>query len=123
MTARGQAEGEGMKVQVIKQDQLPLSNIAHELVGADHGGVGLCIIFVDAPPGGGPSLHKHPYEEVFITLEGEATFIADGEKVPVRPGNIVIVPPDTPHSFTNSGDGPLRQIDIHVSPTFQTEWL
>jgi hypothetical protein len=23
----------------------------------------------------------------------------------------------------NSGDGPLRQLDIHLSPTFDTEWL
>jgi hypothetical protein len=23
----------------------------------------------------------------------------------------------------NSGDGPLRQIDIHLNPTFETTWL
>ena len=112
-----------MNVQVIKQDQLPLSNIAHELVGADHGGVGVCVLFVDAPPGGGPSLHKHPYEELFITLEGEATFVAGDDELVAGAGDVVIVPPDTPHSFKNSGDGPLRQIDVHVSPSFSTEWL
>jgi hypothetical protein len=26
------------------------------------------------------------------------------------------------HGFVNSGDGSLRQIDIHVSPSFDTEW-
>jgi|SRR5438477_13208636 len=108
---------------VLKQDQLPLSNIARELVGADHGDVGICIIFVDAPPGSGPSLHKHPYEEVFITLEGQATFVADDEEAKVGPGDVVIVPADTPHAFTNSGEGRLRQIDIHVSPSFKTDWL
>ena len=108
---------------VLKQDQLPLSNIARELVGADHGDVGICIIFVDAPPGSGPSLHKHPYEEVFITLEGQATFVADDEEVKVGPGDVVILPADTPHAFTNSGEGRLRQIDIHVSPSFKTDWL
>ena len=41
----------------------------------------------------------------------------------VGAGEIAIVPPDTPHRFVNSGDGPLRQIDIHVSPSFSTEWL
>ena len=58
----------------IRIDDLPLSNIAREFVGADHGDVGVCVILVDAPPGRGPSLHRHPYEEVFITLEGQATF-------------------------------------------------
>jgi mannose-6-phosphate isomerase-like protein (cupin superfamily) len=114
---------EKTRIQVIKQDELPLSNIARELVGADHGGVGVCIIFVDAPPGAGPSLHKHPYEEVFITLQGEATVVAAEEEIQVRAGDVVIVPADTPHAFTNSGDEPLRQIDIHLSPAFRTDWL
>ena len=114
---------ENVSIQVVKQDRLPLSNIARELVGADHGGVGVCVIFVDAAPGAGPNLHKHPYEEVFITLEGEAAFVGGDTEVRVGPGDIVIVPADTPHAFTNAGEGRLRQIDIHVSPTFSTEWL
>jgi mannose-6-phosphate isomerase-like protein (cupin superfamily) len=108
-----------MDLQVIKQHQLP----ARELVGADHGGAGVCVIFVDAPPGAGPSLHMHPYEELFIVLEGEATFVAGNNEVRARAGDIVIVPPDTPHAFTSSGEQRLRQIDIHVSATFSTEWL
>jgi mannose-6-phosphate isomerase-like protein (cupin superfamily) len=108
-----------MDVQIIKRDQLR----AHELVGRDQGGAGVCVIFVDAPPGDGPSLHKHPYEEVFITLEGQATFVVRDEEIVAEADDIVIVPPDTPHGFTNSGQGPLRQINIHVSPTFSTEWL
>jgi mannose-6-phosphate isomerase-like protein (cupin superfamily) len=110
-------------VQLIKKRALPLSTIARELVGADHGGVGVCIIFVDAAPGEGPSLHTHPYEEIFITLEGEATVVANDQTLSIGPGDIVIVPPRTPHGFTNSGSVPLRQIDIHVSAAFSTEWL
>jgi mannose-6-phosphate isomerase-like protein (cupin superfamily) len=112
-----------MDVQLIKQSALPLSSIAHEFVGADRGGVGVCIIFVDAAPGEGPRLHKHPYEEIFITLSGEATFVVDDQELQVGPDDIVIVPPHTAHRFTNSGAVPLRQIDIHVSPAFSTEWL
>jgi len=41
----------------------------------------------------------------------------------VRAGEIVIVPANTPHRFTNTGNGPLRQIDIHVNSRFETEWL
>jgi mannose-6-phosphate isomerase-like protein (cupin superfamily) len=108
---------------VINREELPFSNIAHELEGADHGGVALCLIFVDAPPGRGPSLHKHGYDEVFITLEGEATVIAGDEERVVGPGDIAIVPAGVPHRFVNSGEGPLRQIDIHLSARFGTEWL
>ncbi len=51
------------------------------------------------------------------------TFTVDTATVDVTAGHIVIVPPNTPHKFVNSGDGPLRQIDIHHSPRFITEWL
>lgn len=108
---------------LIKLSDLPLSNIAHELVGDDHGGVGVCIIFVDAPPGRGPSLHKHPYDEVFIVQEGEGTFVVGDEEMRLGAGDIAVIPAGTPHSFSNTGDGPLKQIDIHVSSGFSTEWL
>jgi mannose-6-phosphate isomerase-like protein (cupin superfamily) len=110
-------------VSVIRQEDLPWSAIARELVGEEHGGLGLCILFVDAQPGQGPGLHKHPYEEVFIVQEGRGTFVIGDEEIEVGAGEIAIVAPDTPHRFVNSGDGPLRQIDIHVSPSFSTEWL
>jgi quercetin dioxygenase-like cupin family protein len=112
-----------MDVQLLKQADLPLSNIATELVGADHGGVGVCIIFVDAPPGRGPGPHTHPYEEILIVTEGEATFVVSGDEFVARAGDIAIIPPDTSHAFKNTGDGPLRQIDIHVSASFSTTWL
>ena len=38
-------------------------------------------------------------------------------------GEIVVVPAGQWHGFVNSGEGPLRQLDIHVSASFHTEWL
>jgi quercetin dioxygenase-like cupin family protein len=107
---------------VISRDQLPWSAIAHELVGAEHG-IDITILFVDAPPGRGPSLHRHPYAEVLIVQEGEATFTLGEEEREVRAGDIVVAHANQPHAFVNTGDGPLRQIDIHLSPSFSTEWL
>jgi mannose-6-phosphate isomerase-like protein (cupin superfamily) len=106
----------------VRIQDLPFSNIAHELVGEDHD-VDACIIFVDAPPGCGPSLHKHPYAEIFIVQEGEGIFTVGDEQRQAGAGEVLIVAAETPHAFTNTGDGPLRQIDIHLSRTFQTEWL
>ena len=108
---------------VIRQDELPWSAIAHEFVGEDHDGVGLCILFVDAAPGQGPGLHKHFYDAVFIVQEGRGMFILGEEEVEVGAGEIVVARADTPHRFVNTGDGHLRQVDIHVSASFATEWL
>lgn len=107
---------------MIRLGELPWSEIAHELVGADHD-LDVTILFVDAEPGRGPALHRHPYAEVFIVQEGQATFTLDGETVHARPGDILVARPNQPHAFVNSGSGPLRQVDIHLSPTFNTEWL
>ena len=108
-----------MNVQVIKRSALP----ERQLAGADHGGAGVSLIFVDNAPGRGPAQHTHPYEEVFITLEGEATFTVDGEQIVAGPDDVVIVPGGTPHGFTNTGDGRLRMVNIHVNPVFDTTWL
>jgi quercetin dioxygenase-like cupin family protein len=55
-------------------------------------------------------------------LEGGATFRgADGE-VEVSAGQVVVVPAGEAHGFTASGDG-SRQVNIHVSTRFVTEWI
>ena len=87
------------------------------------GEVPLSVIFVDAPPGSGPTLHRHPYPEVFIVQEGTATYTVGEATFTVRGGQVAIAPTGMPHKFTNSGDGPLRQIDIHCNDRFVTEWL
>jgi len=83
---------------------------------------GMSFIVVNAPPGGGPKLHRHPYEEVFMVQEGNATFTAGEETIEVSGGQVV-VPAGVPHKFVNSGTGRLRQLDIHASDRFVTEWL
>lgn len=91
--------------------------------GYQFGDTNLSFLWVDLSPGDGPRLHEHPYEEVFIVLEGRATFTVGSQTIEAAPGNILIAPANTPHKFINSGEGPLRQIDIHASKRFITEWL
>lgn len=112
-----------MSIQFLKQADLPSSNFSRELVGDDVGGVPACVIFVAAEPGRGPSLHKHPYAELFFVLEGEATFSDGADTRLVGAGDVVIVPPEQPHAFVNSGDTALRQIDVHLNGRFVTDWL
>jgi mannose-6-phosphate isomerase-like protein (cupin superfamily) len=88
-----------------------------------HLGAGVSFIVVDAPPGSGPKLHRHPYEEVFVVQEGSATFTAGDETIEVKGGQVVVVPAGVAHKFVNSGNGRLRQVDIHASERFVTEWL
>jgi mannose-6-phosphate isomerase-like protein (cupin superfamily) len=74
-------------------------------------------------PGLGPGLHRHPYPEVFVTLEGDALFTVGDEEFTLHAGQIAIAPANTPHKFVSTGDVPLRQVDIHASGTMVQEEL
>jgi hypothetical protein len=55
--------------------------------------------------------------------EGSATFTAGDEEIEVSGNQVVVVPAGLPHTFMNSGTERLRQVDIHASERFVTEWL
>jgi mannose-6-phosphate isomerase-like protein (cupin superfamily) len=107
---------------VVDMADLARGEDANEFQGFRHG-VGVSFIVVEAPPWGGPRLHRHPYEEVFVVQEGTATFTAGDEIIEARGGQVVVVPAGVAHKFVNSGTGRLCQIDIHASERFITEWL
>ena len=109
-------------MEILSFDQLRNANNSLEFEGADHGDTGVSFFLVNAAPGRGPSLHRHDYPEVFIVLEGEAMFCGGEGEREVSAGHIVIVPPGEPHGFTATGEG-SRQVNIHVSPRFVTEWI
>ena len=104
---------------VVERDELRDA----ELRGSEYGEVNVSLIFVDVGPGEGPRLHRHAYEEIFIMLEGQSRFTVGAHTVEARAGQILIVRAGAPHKFVNAGEGRLRQIDIHPSGTFVTEWL
>ncbi|HEU5349901.1 MAG TPA: cupin domain-containing protein [Ktedonobacterales bacterium] len=108
---------------ILHRDDLPQVLGNYEFEGYLHGDSSVSFIWVDQPPGHGPRLHKHPYEEIFILLEGRGRYTVGTETLEATAGQIIVVPPNTPHKFINSGEGQLRQIDIHASKQFITEWL
>ena len=92
-------------------------------VGDDHGGVPVSSILDRSEPGGGPALHRHPYDEVWVVEEGQATFTAGKRRLAAGPGTVVVVRAGTPHKFLNTGTTPVRMVCIHTSSRMQTEWL
>ncbi len=119
-------EGEGNrgpgKARIIDLADPGYGDCANEVQGHNHNAT-VSIIVIDAPPGGGPKLHRHPYEEVFVVQQGSVTFTAGDETIEATGGQVVVVPAGVAHKFTNSGTGRLRQVDIHASERFVTEWL
>jgi quercetin dioxygenase-like cupin family protein len=62
-----------------------------------------------AEPGARVPTHFHPHiEERFEVLEGEFTFKVNGKRQRAVPGDRLVVPPGTRHSFENTGAGVSR---------------
>ena len=107
-------------IHVINKDELPYGTIAHKFEGHRYGDVDVSFFLVDSPPGGGAVLHTHPYEEIFVTLEGNATFTVGDDTIEVSAGQIVVAPAGVPHKFAHSGRGPIRPGDFHSRGRPQT---
>jgi mannose-6-phosphate isomerase-like protein (cupin superfamily) len=85
---------------------------------------GVAIIFNQTDEVGyGVKLHRHPYAETFIVRGGHVRFTLGEKTILASAGDIVVAPANVPHSFENIGPDRLEMIDIHASPTFQTDWL
>jgi mannose-6-phosphate isomerase-like protein (cupin superfamily) len=91
--------------------------------GFQYGETHVSFFLIDASPGEGPSLHAHPYEEIFIVQAGQITLTVGDAIIEATGGQIVIAPAGIPHKFVSSGKTPLRSINIHPSSRMITEWL
>ena len=76
----------------------------------------------------GTKLHKHDYDgndydEIVYIIEGRSKWKVGDQEREATAGDVLLVRAGEAHKFVNSGDGPLRQFDIHLNPTFETTWL
>jgi uncharacterized cupin superfamily protein len=59
--------------------------------------------------------HYHlAQEEMFVILVGEGTLRVAGERVPVRAGDVIVIPPgpEYPHHLINTGSVPMKYLSI-----------
>ena len=77
------------------------------------------IIETAPPPGAGPALHEHDFDEAFYILEGTLTFQLRDELVEVGPGEMTFAPRGVPHTFANLSDAPARQLIVCTPAGFE----
>lgn len=69
------------------------------------GGMGSSIEVFDTsgPEGAGPPPHRHPWEEIYVVVEGELDVTIDGDEPRrVGPGGVVHIPANLGHSYRNA---------------------
>lgn len=107
----------------LRRADLPHRGSSHQFVGADLGGVGVSAYLFHGVPGSGPGPHRHPYDEIQFIQAGRGRWVVNGETFEAGAGDILVIKAGEVHSFTCTGDDPLVQVDVHVSPHFIQENL
>jgi quercetin dioxygenase-like cupin family protein len=92
-----------------------------KLSGAQTNGL-MVVALSSTPPGGGPPPHRHQNEdEMFLVVEGNVRFLANGQWTqPLAPGSIVYTQRGAVHTFQNVGDTVSRQWLIVTPSGFET---
>jgi quercetin dioxygenase-like cupin family protein len=93
---------EGQRVQVLG-DHVTIKVASNESPN------GQAIVSVEVPPGSGtPCVTHAKEEEVYYLIEGELLMHTPTEKHLLQPGDMVHLPPLTPHGYRNPGERPAR---------------
>jgi mannose-6-phosphate isomerase-like protein (cupin superfamily) len=57
--------------------------------------------------------HRHSCGEVFVVYEGRGIYTVDETEIVAQPGDMVIIPPHTWHSFRPDDDAGLRHVAVY----------
>ncbi len=63
----------------------------------------------------GPHLH-HGFEECIYVLKGQGVTVAESGEIPLKPGDIVLIPPNEKHMTRNTGTEPLVLLCFFPEP-------
>jgi mannose-6-phosphate isomerase-like protein (cupin superfamily) len=63
----------------------------------------------------GPHLH-HGYEECIFVLKGEGRTVSESGELALKPGDVVLVPPEEKHLTRNTGSEPLVLLCFFPTP-------
>jgi mannose-6-phosphate isomerase-like protein (cupin superfamily) len=107
--ARDLGRSDGGSFHLVQRDQLRLGEVS----------IGIS----DNPPGMGESgmTHRHSCGEVFVVYAGRGIYTVDETEIVAEPGDMVVIPPNTWHSFRPAGDEPLRHVAVYDTGTVDIE--
>jgi quercetin dioxygenase-like cupin family protein len=85
---------------------------------SDSTGGAFSMVYHTAPPGHATPYHLHHVEdEAFYVLDGEFTFVRDGEKTILGPGGYIFLPRGIPHGIRCSGSAPSTMLILAMPGT------
>ncbi|MFC2016553.1 cupin domain-containing protein [Chloroflexota bacterium] len=63
-------------------------------------------------PSAQPNLHQHPHEQLTYIVEGTCRFELGDEVLDMVAGDVILIPPDVPHSLEVTSKEPVLNLDV-----------
>lgn len=82
------------------------------LISKEDGAENFAMRMFELEPDGHTPLHTHSQEHEVFVLEGQGTFVFEGQNHPFAAEYVIFVPPNKEHQFLNTGNSLLRMLCI-----------
>ena len=95
-------------------DDIPVLNPRVGIVQRVFRGSGVCVSFAELHPNMKPGPHSHPWEQLFVLLEGRVTLHVGDQVFDMKKGSFVRIPPNVVHYSEppKPEDGVALNLDI-----------
>ena len=80
------------------------------LISKEDGAENFAMRMFELQPGGHTPLHTHPHEHEVFAVEGQGTFVFEGQEYEFGSEHVIFVPPGKEHRFKNTGNSVLRML-------------
>lgn len=70
---------------------------------------------------GGPDNRHRGADQWLFVVSGLGVAVVEGERVELREGTLVLIRRGERHEFRNTGEVPLRTLNVYVPPAY-TDW-
>ena len=78
------------------------------LISKETGAPNFAMRLFEVEPGGYTPHHTHPWEHEIYILSGRGLAVGEEGEKPIKPGDVIYIPPGERHQLRNNGDKPLR---------------
>lgn len=95
-----------------------------EILTDEHKAKNLGGIFGILVPGSQVPYHYHNNREsIIIVISGEATEIVEGEKIPIKAGDVMYIPAGEKHTVVNRADNDFRYLEFFTCPPVGADFV
>jgi quercetin dioxygenase-like cupin family protein len=92
------------------------------LLRSEETGGHMSVTEIEVPPGAGPPLHTHDFDEAFYMLEGELVFQVEDTLVTKGADEVSFAPRMVAHALANHSHAPARYLLVCTPAGFERHW-